>query len=242
MEDKIKLLEPIGEVLINKDDIINLLNTKTFPIFYDGFEPSGRMHIAQGLLRMQDGIFIFWIADWFGLLNNKMGGDLNKLKNIDHYFIEVRKAARMKMHNVKFLMASDEINKRPNDYSLRVLDLARKFNVVDQLFYACMQCNDIFFLEAIGQLFYQIHFRKVNMLAREYADKSTDAYKSIIMFHYMMMGLFEGLPKMAKLDLNLNIFMEDSAEDVKKIIKYAYWPTQVIKDNPVLDNTKEIIF
>jgi tyrosyl-tRNA synthetase len=42
------------------------------------------MHIAQGIMkavsvnRIVDagGIFIFWIADWFGLLNNKMGGDI----------------------------------------------------------------------------------------------------------------------------------------------------------------------
>jgi tyrosyl-tRNA synthetase len=75
----------------------------------------------------------------------------------------------MKMHNVKFLWASDEINKKPNEYWLRVLDIARKNTVnrvkrcatimgrsedgddsvpVAQLFYPCMQCTDIFFLEA----------------------------------------------------------------------------------------------
>ncbi|CAD8199581.1 unnamed protein product [Paramecium pentaurelia] len=271
LEEKLKLLEPIGEELINKDELINLLKTKTFPICYDGFEPSGRMHIAQGLLRalnvnrLVDAgcIFIFWVADWFALLNNKMGGDLNKIKNVGRYFIEVWKAAGMKMHNVKFLWASDEINKRPNDYWLRVLDLARKFNVsrikrcgqimgrnddeqddkmaVAQLFYPCMQCNDIFFLEAdICQL--GMDQRKVNMLAREYADKASDAYKPIIMSHHMMMGLLEGQVKMSKSDLNSAIFMEDSAEDVKKKIKNAYCPPQVIKDNPVLDYTKEIIF
>lgn len=45
-------------------------------------------------------IFIFWVADWFALLNNKMGGDLNKIKNVGRYFIEVWRAAGMKMHNV----------------------------------------------------------------------------------------------------------------------------------------------
>lgn len=29
-----------------------------------------------------------------------MGGDLNKIKNVGRYFIEVWKAAGMKMHNV----------------------------------------------------------------------------------------------------------------------------------------------
>jgi len=33
----------------------------------------------------------------------------------------------MKMENVKFLWASDEINKRSDDYWLMVMDIARKF-------------------------------------------------------------------------------------------------------------------
>lgn len=46
------------------------------------------MHIAQGIMRainvnklVDSGcIFIFWVADWFGLMNNKMGGDLKKIQ------------------------------------------------------------------------------------------------------------------------------------------------------------------
>jgi tyrosyl-tRNA synthetase len=39
--------------------------------------------------------FKFWIADWFALLNNKMGGDLKKIQNVGKYMIEVRKAANL---------------------------------------------------------------------------------------------------------------------------------------------------
>jgi tyrosyl-tRNA synthetase len=80
------------------------------------------MHIAQGLLRainvnkMVDagGIFIFWVADYFAMLNGKFDGDLEKIRTVGKYFIEVWKAAGMKMSNVKFLWASEEINKRSN--------------------------------------------------------------------------------------------------------------------------------
>ena len=42
---------------------------------YDGFEPSGRMHIAQGIFKAinvnkctRSGCtFTFWVADWFAL-------------------------------------------------------------------------------------------------------------------------------------------------------------------------------
>lgn len=60
------------------------------------------------------------------MLNNKMDGDLDKIRKVGRYFIEVWKAAGMKMHNVKFLWASDEINNNANDYWLQVMDIARK--------------------------------------------------------------------------------------------------------------------
>jgi len=47
-----------------------------------------------------------------------MGGDLEKIKNVGKYFIEIWKAAGMKMHNVKFLWCSEEINKNANEYWL----------------------------------------------------------------------------------------------------------------------------
>ena len=45
------------------------------------------MHIAQGVFKAMNvnkctaagGTFIFWVADWFALMNDKMGGDLAKV-------------------------------------------------------------------------------------------------------------------------------------------------------------------
>jgi hypothetical protein len=34
-----------------EDELLRLLEVKDHPVVYDGFEPSGRMHIAQGVLR-----------------------------------------------------------------------------------------------------------------------------------------------------------------------------------------------
>jgi tyrosyl-tRNA synthetase len=61
------------------------------------------------------------------MLNNKMGGDLNKIRVVGQYFVEVWKALGMKMENVKFLWASEEINKRSDEYWMMVMDIARKF-------------------------------------------------------------------------------------------------------------------
>jgi tyrosyl-tRNA synthetase len=59
----------------------------------------------------------------FGL----MIGDLYRIRILGLYFVEIWKALGMKMSNIKFLWASDEINKRPNDYWLTVMDIATKF-------------------------------------------------------------------------------------------------------------------
>ncbi|ETO03925.1 hypothetical protein RFI_33477, partial [Reticulomyxa filosa] len=106
LSQRVKLCSSVGEEVVKLDELENLLkNKRTRPIAYDGFEPSGRMHIAQGILKAinvnkmtKSGVdFVFWVADWFALLNNKMGGDLNKIQTVGKYFIEVWKAAGMDM-------------------------------------------------------------------------------------------------------------------------------------------------
>jgi len=119
------------------EEISALLTRKQLWNCYDGFEPSGRMHIAQGIMKSINvnkitkagGIFIFWVADWFALLNNKMGGDLEKIQVVGRYFVEVWRAAGMNLSNVKFLWASEEINKRPDEYWQTVIDISRKASI-----------------------------------------------------------------------------------------------------------------
>ena len=224
---------------------------------YDGFEPSGRMHIAQGLLKSvnvnkctYDGThstFCFWVADWFALMNDKMGGDLSKIVIVGKYLIEVWKAAGMDLSNVEFRWASDEITQNANVYWPLMLDVARRFNVTRikkccqimgrlegsltaaQVLYPLMQCTDVFFLKAdICQL--GVDQRKVNMLAREYCDAAKRKYKPVILSHHMLYGLKEGQEKMSKSDPDSAIFMEDTVEDVARKINKAYCPTQEAVD------------
>jgi tyrosyl-tRNA synthetase len=107
----------------------------------------------------------------------------------------------MKLSNVKFLWASDEINSQASEYWPIVMDIARKNKLprikkcttimgkrtkedmeISQLLYPCMQCADIFFLKAdICQL--GMDQRKVNMLAREYCDDINRTEKPVILSH-----------------------------------------------------------
>lgn len=270
IHERFILCKSVAEECIQEDELLKLLEYKDHPICYDGFEPSGRIHIAQGIMRMinvnkltKAGChFKFWIADWFAQLNNKIGGDLSKIQTIGKYMIEVWKALGMNMTNVEFLWASEEINKNPNEYWGRVMEIARLNKITRiqrcctimgrsethdmnsaQIFYPCMQCADVFFLKAdICQL--GMDQRKVNMLAREYCDITTPKirHKPIILSHHMLGGLKENQIKMSKSDPDSAIFMEDSKEDLARKIKKAYCPPTVIEANPIIDYTKHIIF
>ena len=275
--ERLALIKEVGEEIITEEELGELLKTKKHPVAYDGFEPSGKIHIAQGLLRAinvnkltKAGIhFKFWVADWFALMNEKMGGDLDKIKTVGKYFIEVWKASGMDMKNVEFLWASEVMNDR--EYWLKVINIGRLNTVTRitrcsqimgrsdkdalsaaQIFYPCMQCADIFHLGAdITQL--GMDQRKVNVLAREVAPK-LGFKKPIVVSHHMLLGL--GQPpatnltgadrsielKMSKSKPDSCIFMTDSLEDIQRKFRKAYCPEKQAQDNPILEYCKYIVF
>ncbi len=46
--------------------------------------------------------FVFWVADYFALMNLKLGGDIKKIQDCGNYMIEVWKACGMDLTNVEF--------------------------------------------------------------------------------------------------------------------------------------------
>lgn len=270
LEEKFRIVRSVGEECIQEDELMNLLRNKPEPICYDGFEPSGRMHIAQGVMKTisvnkltSAGCRVkIWIADWFAQLNNKMGGDLKKIETVGRYLIEIWKAVGMDLDGgkVEFLWSSKEINARAHEYWPRVMDIARRNKLprimrcvqimgrseqeelsAAQILYPCMQCADIFFLKAdICQL--GMDQRKVNVLAREYCDDIKMKNKPIILSHHMLPGLQQGQEKMSKSDPSSSIFMEDEEAEVNVKIKKAYCPPKVVEGNPCLEYVNYIIF
>jgi len=234
VETKLELIGRVGEEIITVPELRDLLETKSHPIAYDGFEPSGLAHIAFGVYRainiedlLKAGIhFKLWIADWFGWLNNKMGGDLDKIQQVGKYFIEVWKAAGVPTKKVEFLWTSDAVS--DPEYWKKVILIAKNTTInrairclsimgrketelkeTALLFYPMMQTADIFHLKAdICQL--GLDQRRANMLAREVGPK-LGWWKPVIVSHHMLMGL-QGVKQPDGYDTNKQIDIEISSK------------------------------
>ncbi len=212
LDKRIKLITSVGEEVVTLPELKQLLEEKRNPIAYDGFEPSGLAHLPFGVYRallikdlVKAGIrFKIWLADWFAWINNKMGGDLEKIRHVGEYFIEVWKAAGVPTDKVEFLWASDAMDSV--EYWERVVRIAKNTTIaranraltimgrregemkeVAQYFYPMMQVADIFHLEAdITQL--GLDQRRANILAREVGPK-LGWWKPVVISHHMLMNL-----------------------------------------------------
>ncbi|MBW2977260.1 tyrosine--tRNA ligase [Candidatus Woesearchaeota archaeon] len=209
---RLELIREVGEEILTEDELLQLLETKDHPIAYDGFEPSGRVHIAQGIMRainvnkmIAAGCkFKMLVADWHAWANNKIGGNLDKIQTVGKYLIEVWKATGMDLKNVEFVWVNDFM--ATDNYLKKVMQIARNSTVkriircsqimgrsesealqASQILYPVMQAADIFQLKAdICQL--GMDQRKVNMLAREVGPK-LGWWKPISVHHHMLMSL-----------------------------------------------------
>ena len=279
IQDRLDLINQVGEEIIGAEELKTLLESGEQLTAYDGFEPSGQIHIAQGLVKAinvnkmtKAGVkFKMLIADWHAMANNKMGGDLEKIKVVGKYFIEVWKASGMDLSKVEFVWASD-MNRDSNYWKLvlqvgksnalkrfiRTAEMMGREESLEKLtgahiIYSCMQVADIFLLGAkITQL--GMDQRKVNMLARE-VGPLLGYWKPIVVSHHMLRGLskpVETTPddamsrvialKMSKSSPDSAIFMTDTTEDIKRKINKAYCMEGDIKENPILEYCKYIIF
>lgn len=273
---KVGLIKEFAEEIVSEEELKKLFASGKEVLAYDGFEPSGIAPIHFGLLRatnlrnmLKAGIkFKLYLADYFGFINNKLGGDLKRIQRAGEYFIEVWKACGIDTKKVEVVWASkimDDI-----DYWDKVLRVARETSLnrtkksltiagrketdvlsTAQLFYPSMQVADIFHMDIdVCQL--GMDQRRANMLARDVADK-LKRKKPVAIHHHILLGL-QGMQKrgtmeetlmaskMSKSDPKSCIYMHDSFSEIEKKLKSAYCPIKIVEGNPVLEYFKHIIF
>lgn len=277
VDEKLSIVRSFAAEIVTAEELKSLFETKTHPIAYDGFEPSGLAPLHFGLMRaknlkkMQEaGIhFKLYLADYFAYLNNKLGGDIDHIRESGKYFIEVWRAAGVDTSKVEIVWCKDLMS----DFSYwerflkvgKALSLDRVKRAITimgrkegeavsagQIFYPAMQVADIFQMDIdICQL--ALDQRKANILAREVAHHY--GWKVPVMVsHPLLLGL-KGMPpdlktsdesvlmeyKMSKSDPRNSILMHDSFAQIKEKINSAYCPEKVVEGNPLFDYIDKII-
>lgn len=235
IERKIELIKrPPTEEIINIKELRELFETKEHPIAYNGFEPSGPMHLGTGLIsayKMKDFIeagvhYKVLLADWHAFLNKKMGGDMQKIKKVGEYFKAGWSA--LGVNDIEYIYAEDLASRK--SYWETVMKISTKTSLnriqrclpilgrtqqegltFSQLLYPALQCADIFELEVdINQL--GMDQRNVNMLARDIGPK-LDLWKPVAVHHHLLMGLIR--QERMGYDADVNIDREISAKQSK---------------------------
>ena len=190
------------------------------------------MHIGQGLVcgdKIQDLIsagldFTIFLADYHSMINNKYGGDLQKIRTTGEYFQHCFTALGVPREKVRYVWASDLANGR--NYWERVLRIARTVSTqrvlragpimgrdmgakdtdAAAIFYPCMQAADIFEMD-LDVACAGIDQRKAHILAREAGEKlrwgkpvslHTPLLLGLHGLHESAIGSFDDDPKLSQ--------------------------------------------
>ena len=213
IETKLELIcKPPTEEVLTIEDLRHLLETEEHPIAYNGWEPSGLVHLGTGVIcayKMKDLIeagirFKAYLSTWHAWLNNKLGGDLKLIRKAADLFKHSWIALGVPEKKVEFIY-SDELYD-DIDYWAKTVRIAKNLTIartrrtleiagrketearyVSDFLYTPMQVADIFHLEVkICQL--GMDQRKANVVAIELGEK-LGFWKPVCVHHHLLQGL-----------------------------------------------------
>lgn len=213
LETKLELIKrPPTEEILTEEELRELLETKDHPIAYNGWEPSGLVHLGTGLLcayKMKDLIeagvrFKAYLACWHAWINNKFGGDLEKIKKAAKHFCHAWVSLGVPENKIEFIWPEEEYEEL--SYWNKVVQISKELTLararrtleimgrtetdakkVADFLYTPMQVADIFHFEIdICQL--GMDQRKANVVARE-VGPSLNLWKPICVHHHLLQGL-----------------------------------------------------
>lgn len=274
--EKIRLVtrEPTEEV-VTQEELLNLFNTNSQPKHYIGLEISGFMHLGSLILtgfKINDFIkagvkCTVFLADWHTYLNNKLGGDWDKIRMVSKYYAD---AFKMFCPGVEIVEGS-QLYESKKDYWLNLVKFSKNMSLertmrsltimgrtadkdkidLGQLFYPPMQAVDIHTMD-LDIVHAGMDQRKIHMLVREIFPKMKWKVP-VAVHHHILAGLGEPEPasdsdsdfvssKMSKSKSASGIFVHDTDEEINSKFKKAWCPEGMVEKNPVLEISKYIIF
>ena len=275
VDEKISLIKDGTEEIITLDELREIFIQKKRPLVYWGFECSGFIHIGLGLVttrKMRHFItcgmkLIVLLADWHSWINNKFGGDIEKIRLAGEYFRHSFTALGVKGESVEYIWANDLVGeegywetliKAAKSVSLK--RVIRSLPIMGRregeeikefawLIYPLMQVTDIFMLN-VDVAGAGIDQRKAHMLARDIAENL--GFKKAIFIHTPLLpSLNYEVPKskeemiyskMSKSKPETAIFIHDDEDTIRKKIRKGYCPPNQVDNNPFMYLYKIIIF
>ncbi len=268
--EKLNLIMSNTEEIVKAVELSKVLN-KDKPRAYIGFEPSGTVHLGWKICsnKINDFLnagfeFYVLLADWHAYINDKLGGDIEKIKLCGKYMEDCFAAMGVNTDKLSFVYASDYVGdpeywelvlrvskatsvarvKRAMDIMGRSEDEAEKD--LSKLFYPAMQVSDIFYLN-LDVAYGGMDQRHAHMLARD-VSKKMNRKPPVAVHTPLLTGLQAGgrmdptEAKMSKSKPDSMISIHDKPDEVKRKIKKAYCPDKQVEGNPILEMCKYVIF
>jgi tyrosyl-tRNA synthetase len=273
--EKIALVtkDPTEEVVTN-EELENLFKTNSHPRHYIGLEISGFLHLGSLILtgfKINDFIkagveSTVFLADWHTFINNKLGGDWEKIKSVSKYYAD---AFKLFCPGVKIIQGSELYVSR-KEYWLDLVKFAKHMSLeramrsltimgrtekekidLGQLLYPPMQAVDIHAMD-LDIVHAGMDQRKIHMLVREIFPKMKWKVP-VAVHHHILPGLSEPQTsdaevssftstKMSKSKSGSGIFIHDSDEEIKSKFKKAWCPEGIVENNPLLEISRHLIF
>src|SRR5438445_445652 len=277
LETKLDLIKksPTEEV-ITEDSLRNLLETNLHPQHYIGFEISGLLHLGTLIMcgfKINDFIKAgikckVFLADWHSFINDKLGGDWERILKAAKYFEE---GFKFFCPNVETVLGSELYHNNDQYWKDLVkfskqISLARDTRCLTimgrsenekldfaQYLYPPMQAVDVKYngpeLPHGG-----MDQRKVHVLAKDVFPKLKWKVP-VPVHHHLLMGLAkpEDPKSQDKLDQVVSakmskskpwtaIFVHDTEKIIKEKLNKAWCPERVVEMNPVIELAKYIVF
>ncbi|TLX66195.1 MAG: tyrosine--tRNA ligase [Thaumarchaeota archaeon] len=212
--EKIALVkkDPTEEVVTN-EELENLFRTNSHPKHYIGLEISGFLHLGSLILtgfKINDFIkagvkCTVFLADWHTFINNKLGGDWEKIRSVSKYYAN---AFKLFCPGVKIIQGSELYESR-KEYWLELVKFAKHMSLerakrsltimgrtaeeekidLGQLLYPPMQAVDIHAMD-LDIVHAGMDQRKIHMLVREIFPKMKWKVP-VAVHHHILPGLSE---------------------------------------------------
>ena len=270
MPDAFETAARNAQEVVTPEELRELV-TRSHKKAYIGIEPSGLAHLGWKIVagKISDLTAAGFettvlLADWHAYINDKLGGDLDKIRTCASYIKDALEALGVPRASVRYVYASDYIGE--SAYWEKIIRIAKASSLSrirramdimgrkeeemeldsSRMLYPMMQVADIFHLD-VDLAYGGMDQRKAHMLAREMGGKH--GWKKVTAIHTPLLPSLAGTERMDPVEAKMSkskpdsaVFIHDSPQDIARKLKGAFCPARQVENNPVLDLCRLLIF